>query len=200
MKILRKSPSQSRSHKTVDFILKAVAQVLEQGGESALTTTSVAERAGVSIGTLYQYFSDRDALLVAFANQEHVRIARRMRKLLSGLDAAGADPPRQFVRVVIRSFANRRGATRLFALMTQLKTADGRLQDDVADILAAHWSQHADAALAARHRTYAYVLTRALVGVLKSAALENPALFKEQDLEDALCLIVGALRPSIKSG
>src|SRR5262250_3813203 len=62
---LRETPSQARSAWTVDLILEAAAQVLEARGEDALTTKTVAERAGVSIGTLYQYFPNRDAILVA---------------------------------------------------------------------------------------------------------------------------------------
>jgi AcrR family transcriptional regulator len=71
MAILRKPPTQERSRQTVDVILKDAAQVLEKRGESALMTTSVAERAGVFIGNLYQYFSGRDAILLAIASHEH---------------------------------------------------------------------------------------------------------------------------------
>jgi AcrR family transcriptional regulator len=61
----RKQPVQDRSRATVDAILQATLQVLLQGGLSALTTTAVAERAGVSVGTLYQYFPDKAALVLA---------------------------------------------------------------------------------------------------------------------------------------
>lgn len=66
----------------MDLILQAAAQVLEARGEDALTTKTVAERAGVSIGTLYQYFPNRDAILVALADREAQRISERMRALI----------------------------------------------------------------------------------------------------------------------
>jgi AcrR family transcriptional regulator len=66
----RRRPRQSRSRATFDAILEAAAQVLERDGPAGFTTASVAERAGVSIGTLYQYFSDKQAILLAAAERE----------------------------------------------------------------------------------------------------------------------------------
>jgi AcrR family transcriptional regulator len=61
----RKSPVQARSTASVDAIVEATVQVLRQVGKERLTTTRVASRAGVSVGTLYQYFPNKSALLQA---------------------------------------------------------------------------------------------------------------------------------------
>jgi AcrR family transcriptional regulator len=61
----RKTPIQARSNATVDAILQATLQVLTSVGKERLTTTRVALRAGVSVGTLYQYFPNKSALLQA---------------------------------------------------------------------------------------------------------------------------------------
>ncbi len=61
----RKSPVQARSAASVDAILEATVQVLLHAGKERLTTTRVASRAGVSVGTLYQYFPNKSALLQA---------------------------------------------------------------------------------------------------------------------------------------
>jgi AcrR family transcriptional regulator len=61
----RKSPVQARSAASVDAILEATIQVLLSVGKERLTTTRVASRAGVSVGTLYQYFPNKSALLQA---------------------------------------------------------------------------------------------------------------------------------------
>jgi AcrR family transcriptional regulator len=61
----RKSPVQARSAASVDAILEATIQVLLNAGKERLTTTRVAARAGVSVGTLYQYFPNKSALLQA---------------------------------------------------------------------------------------------------------------------------------------
>lgn len=61
----RKSPVQARSTASVEAILEATIQVLLQVGKERLTTTRVASRAGVSVGTLYQYFPNKSSLLQA---------------------------------------------------------------------------------------------------------------------------------------
>jgi AcrR family transcriptional regulator len=65
----RKTPVQARSSASVEAILKATIQVLISVGKERLTTTRVALRAGVSIGTLYQYFPNKSALLQAALNR-----------------------------------------------------------------------------------------------------------------------------------
>lgn len=66
----RKMPRQSRSAETVRTIIEATARILEQGGLGAFTTNAVAERAGVSIGSLYQYFPGKEALIGALIVRE----------------------------------------------------------------------------------------------------------------------------------
>ena len=84
----RRSPKQPRARATCDAILEAAAQILERDGPARFTTTSVAERAGVSIGTLYQYFPDKQAILVAAAQREVGAVStRRQRALIQALIA-----------------------------------------------------------------------------------------------------------------
>ena len=68
-----KTPVQARSTYTVNAIFEATVQVLIQSGISQLTTTKVADRAGVSVGTLYQYFPNKNALLCA-ALDRHLNV------------------------------------------------------------------------------------------------------------------------------
>ena len=67
----RKKPRQRRSHVTVESIFEATIQVLLANGLEAITTTQIAERAGVGVGSLYQYFPNKNALLAAVV-QRHV--------------------------------------------------------------------------------------------------------------------------------
>lgn len=75
---LRKRPSQRRSEATVSAILGAAARILEGAGPDALTTNAVAEVAGVSVGSLYQYFPNRTAILVELTRQERDRLRARV--------------------------------------------------------------------------------------------------------------------------
>src|SRR5476651_304599 len=74
----RKMPKQARSLATVDAIFDATIQVLLTEGPTRLTTTRVAERAGVSVGTLYQYFPHKQALFYALNERYLDMLAQRV--------------------------------------------------------------------------------------------------------------------------
>jgi AcrR family transcriptional regulator len=82
----RRTPRQARSRATIEYLLEAAAQVFGERGYAA-TTNEIAARAGVSIGTLYQYFADKDALLLALA-ERHLDDARH--QLSTALEQLGA--------------------------------------------------------------------------------------------------------------
>jgi len=75
----RKSPRQARSQATVEAILDAAARVLVDRGYAATNTNLVAERAGVSVGSLYQYFPNKDSLITAL----HDRHSRQMNEVIT---------------------------------------------------------------------------------------------------------------------
>jgi AcrR family transcriptional regulator len=66
----RKLPAQSRSNATVNAVLEAAARILEKHSFEGYTTNAIAERAGVSIGSFYQYFPNKDAVTVALIERE----------------------------------------------------------------------------------------------------------------------------------
>ena len=72
----RKKPVQRRAQDTVDAILEAAARVLAERGYAAATTNRIAERAGVSIGSLYEYFPGKDAILAQLL-ERHVEEGAR---------------------------------------------------------------------------------------------------------------------------
>jgi AcrR family transcriptional regulator len=72
----RKMPSQSRSALTVDAILEGAAHILERHGLEGYTTNAIAQRSGVSIGSLYQYFPTKDAITAALIERESATVAQ----------------------------------------------------------------------------------------------------------------------------
>src|SRR5262249_12221141 len=73
----RRKPAQSRSRATVAAILEAATRIFEARGYSAATTNLIADRAGVSVGSLYEYFPSKDAILVALT-ESHLEQARQV--------------------------------------------------------------------------------------------------------------------------
>ena len=96
----RKQPHQARSAELVAAILEAAAQVLAKEGVQRFTTTRVAEKAGTSVGSLYQYFPNKAALLFRLQSDEWRRTAELLRRILE--DAKR--PPLERLRILVLAF------------------------------------------------------------------------------------------------
>ncbi|HEX7129149.1 MAG TPA: TetR/AcrR family transcriptional regulator [Rhodanobacteraceae bacterium] len=81
----RKIASQSRSRATVDALVEATARILVQEGFDKTSTNRIAEVAGVSVGSLYQYFPGKDSLVAAVIDRHREEIMRTVRKGLAGV-------------------------------------------------------------------------------------------------------------------
>lgn len=94
----KREPKQRRSRETVDVIAQGAVQVLLREGYTGLTTRSVAKAAGVSIGTLYQYFDDKNEVLSAVIERDFEQVYAAFSDLLAKV----ADLPlREGIRVVV---------------------------------------------------------------------------------------------------
>ena len=96
----RKQPIQARSRQTVAAILQATAQVLMTNGYDGTTTNLVAEKAGVSIGSLYEYFPNKESLVAALAS---VHVAELMARVDAVLSMPIDETPRAVVAALIRA-------------------------------------------------------------------------------------------------
>lgn len=83
----RKSPRQERSRRTVERILDAAARIFHEHGYAGATTNDIADEAEVSVGSLYQYFPNKDALLVALTRRHIEATTAGLADLLRGLNA-----------------------------------------------------------------------------------------------------------------
>lgn len=81
----RKSPAQERSRRTVERILDASARIFHEQGYTGATTNDIADEAGLSIGSLYQYFPNKDALLVALTRRHIESTTESLATLLISL-------------------------------------------------------------------------------------------------------------------
>jgi AcrR family transcriptional regulator len=99
----RKTPVQARSTVTVEAISEATIQVLLSHGAERLTTTRVAERAGVSVGTLYQYYPNKQSLLFAVLEDHMNRVAARVE---AACESARAMPLAGMIRHMVEAFVD----------------------------------------------------------------------------------------------
>ncbi|MER9303759.1 TetR family transcriptional regulator [Mesorhizobium sp. M0293] len=96
----RKQPKQARATDLVAAILEAAVQVLASEGAQRFTTTRVAERAGVSVGSLYQYFPNKAALLFRLQSDEWRQTGGLLRTILEN----DQRPPLERLRALVHAF------------------------------------------------------------------------------------------------
>lgn len=87
---MRKKPIQQRSQQMVDTLIEAAGQVIAERGLEHFTTVQVAERANVSVGSLYQYFANKEALLAALLDRLNREMGEMVNRIAPGL--LHADP------------------------------------------------------------------------------------------------------------
>lgn len=185
----RRSPRQARSQLKVELMLEAAIQLLDQGEITALTTNAVAAKAGVSIGTLYQYFKDKQALLDALVARE---LGSMSEQVMAALQRATPDQPgariRQVVRTVTSAYGGRSRVHRLLMEYELTQGTSGRTSPMLQGLTQFFTTQGVSApGLPSRQLTLAqaFTLTHAIGGVLRAlaASAEPPPV---QEVEDAV--------------
>ena len=190
-------PRQQRSRDKVALMFEAAMQLLVEGDIASLTINAVAARAGVSIGTLYQYFDDKQALLDALTARELGVMSEKLLGTLHGAPPAHpGDRIRQMVRAVTDSYG---GRTRVHQRLIEHALTQGsssRLSPLYAQLLAVFTSQGVpmpDAGTQSLSPAQAFVLTHAAAGVLRALSAHEDAPPATQ-IEDALVqMLVGYL-------
>ena len=98
----RREPRQGRSRQTVEAVLDAVVRVIRREGVEAITTNRIAEAAGVSIGSLYQYFPDKQAIFSAL----HERHVEDVHRVIESAMAEHATSLEAFTRALVEGLAD----------------------------------------------------------------------------------------------
>ncbi|ASR34647.1 hypothetical protein BAY61_06225 [Prauserella marina] len=194
----RKRPRQQRSRDTVDALLEAAAQVFEREGAEA-TTNRIAERAGFSIGTLYQYFPHKQAMLRALAERHIAEGHSRLAALSARLAEEKPDWPG-----TVRAFATEFAVLHterphLHAVLYELTP---RSPEGVAALRALHDAAVAEVAVQLRRTGVeegaGAERTAALLVHTADATLHR-VLLGDQDAAEALTSSLLALRPATRN-
>jgi AcrR family transcriptional regulator len=190
----RKRPRQDRSKATVDAILAATAQVLVSKGFDGLTTNAVAEVAGCSIGSLYQYFPNKEALVAALI-EHHLDI--KSARTVAELQRVATLPVPQAVRaMIVMTMEGYRDEPELKRVLIEQVPRVGRM----AKIAALHSGtlQTVTALLRARQKEMrigdpdmaGFILMSAIEAICQRAALFEPQRLRDPALIDEATAMV----------
>ncbi|HXB20238.1 MAG TPA: helix-turn-helix domain-containing protein, partial [Candidatus Solibacter sp.] len=171
--LTRRKPRQVRALDTVEVIFEATARILQREGPAALNTNYIAERAGISVGTLYQYFRNKEAILVAMARREIATDEAAVIKAMSeAAEGSDIDPVRLAIRALITAYGKRRVARRAAFEALVSEGLGNELAKSVQKI-AQMLGERSDRLLPARTRpvtpTNLFVITRAVSGIMRAA-------------------------------
>lgn len=193
--IARRKPLQERSQQKVTLILEAAMQLLDKGDIESLTTNAIAERAGVSIGTLYQYFDSKQAVLNALSDREIDGLSERVLTIVRGTPGhSSLERLRLIFSAVTKTYG---GRTRVHRLLLAHALSQGnakRLNPLMATMTTelAQASRSGGAVGGAKQLTpsQAFVLTHTVTGVLRALLVNTHLPASRKDIEDALAELV----------
>ena len=180
----RRTPRRAPSQNIVEAILESAAQLLQSEGYAALSTNRVAELAGVSIGSLYQYFPGKPAVIAALARRLEYRALEIFARTLETLG-------QQSVRQITHSLISELASERLGSLAARreilrevprswTEEASQEVDGFVRDGLAEHLASRADVR-PGNHRMMALIVSHAVEAVLESAVLRHPELLRDPE-------------------
>jgi len=200
----RRQPKQFRSRLMVETILEAAHQVFAKQGFEAATTNQIAERAGISIGSLYQYFPNKDALILGVQKRHHQDVLSTVR---TAMDLSGALPLRAAVRSVIAANLDMHlKSPQLHAAFEEWIPAETKLVDreefreEMAASIRAFLSQRPEIEQGKPLEQTVFVIMNMVRSIMHAAVLNADARENFDQIVDSLTdSILGCLRP-LQSG
>lgn len=189
---------------TVESIVDATARILVKDGYEGLSTNRVAELAGVSIGSLYQYFPSKESLVLAVAERHCDKMMATFEGAIESMaDAAIPDVVRSLIRLFMEAHAVEPKLHR--ALMEQVPLANRPrvLQDferNVAAVVRGYIEVRASEIRPTDLDMATFILVHAVEGLAHGALLERPEYLKsERYLDEVTELVVRYLEPKLPS-
>jgi AcrR family transcriptional regulator len=190
----RKLPQQDRSRLTVEAILEATTHILTQEGYDKANTNRIAERAGISIGSLYQYFPNKESLMAALIEQHSDEIAQLMESKLKDL----SDAPLEIaipalIKAVIAAHAIDPCLHQVLSeeiprseRSQQVQKADER----IAEVLRAYLARWNNRIRPPNLEMTVFILMRTIESLCHSAVIEQPDFVSNHQFEQEVANLV----------
>jgi AcrR family transcriptional regulator len=190
----RKQPKQERSQATVEAILSATTHILTEDGYDRLTTNRVAERAGVSIGSLYQYFPNKEAVIFALAEHHANEMVQLARHHLEGLsDRTIPEVLRQIVKAALAAHAVNPKLHQV--LHEQIPHSEVMQRLDKAkmeNLLRSFLAQRSDRLQPKNLELTVFMVERTIRALIHGVMLDRPELLKTEEFEQELVMMLSA--------
>lgn len=203
----RKRPNQSRSRALVDAIAQASMRILDEGGDEALTVARIAEVSGAAVGSIYQYFPSKDAIVAMLYEQvldEEAQQLLMLRERLVGMPLSQAlrEILANIIRVELRLFKLNQAFHLRYHDALHLGMWRGPYQSH-AEFIEATWLpllKIYQADITTPHpELAAYLLGQGLRSVIRSMLEDMPdQLESSAALDSLVAMSLGCLRPSFK--
>jgi len=188
----RKKPRQERSQQMVETLVEAAARVFVKEGYAKATTNRIASAAGVSVGSLYQYFPSKDAIAVELLRRYREGLVMLVSSRLSNATRETfADVVRDLLRDLLRA-ENINPALHRVLIEQVLRTSARRemlgFEERLESVIAAAL---ANAEVVAEYDLVAFVVVRVVLSVVQSAVVDRPKLNGPELVDELTRLVVG---------
>lgn len=192
--VARRKPLQERSQLKIELILEAATRIIDKDGLEGLTTNRVAEDAGISIGTLYQYFGNKEDVLEMLVQREMQLVTDQLIKHMSDPEWEGAqNPARALINTIFGTFGGRSRVHRVLLENALARGAGKRLDATpnlIAHLLTSSGIPGRDGQPIRLSPAQAFVLTQAFVGVFRATLGDQSPGIPRPEIEDALLQMI----------
>lgn len=192
--LTRKKPTQERALVKIELILEAAIRILDKEGLEALTTNRIAAVAGISIGTLYQYFPDKAAIVEVLGQREMKGVTD---KIIATISEASSNIPQEPARVLIDAvFGAFGGRSRVHRVLLENALLQGRSESVdaspnlIASLLATAGLPRTGGQPLRLSAAEAFVLTHAFTGVTRASVGPQANDIPREEIKEALLRLV----------
>jgi AcrR family transcriptional regulator len=191
--LARKEPTQERARVTVEALLDATAKVLVVEGYEGLTTNKVAAKAGVSVGSLYQYFDNKEQLVRSVGERHHEQLIAVLSKV--GAAVAEDTPLPEMIETIIGAMLEAHAVDpklhRVLSEQIPHTIIMRHVEEDGAAFVRAMFDAH-------KHKIRkdldvdvgVFVLVHAVEGITHAAVIEHPEMLRERSLRREIAKLV----------
>jgi len=191
---VRKEPRQARSQATVDALLTATARVLVRDGYDRASTNRVAETAGVSVGSLYQYFPTKEALVAALIDRHMTQMTALLETNIDDLrDAPLAVATRALVNLMLAAHAQN---PRLHKIFTEQVPRMGKMsrfyeiERKMAERLRAYLEGHESELRTKNLDLSVFIVVCVVEALTHMTVVDHPGRFDEEELAEEITSLV----------